>query len=57
MMVGRQPSRCQWAARQLASVLLPLPPFIVATVMIELVTCVSLTALPIADATISVTKI
>ena len=38
MMVGRRPLRCQWTARQLATVLLPLPPFMVATVMIELVT-------------------
>ena len=38
MMVGRRPSSCQWTARQLATVLLPLPPFMVATVMIELVT-------------------
>src|SRR3989304_3465036 len=34
IMVGRRPVRCQWTARQLASVLLPLPPFIVATVII-----------------------
>jgi len=39
MMVGLRPRRCQWTARQLASVLLPLPPFIVATVIIGLVTC------------------
>src|SRR5262249_30020430 len=32
--VGRRPRKCQCTARQLASVLLPLPPFIVATVMI-----------------------
>ena len=32
--VGRRPRKCQCAARQLASVLLPLPPFMVATVMI-----------------------
>jgi hypothetical protein len=38
MMVQRRPWRCQWTARQLATVLLPLPPFMVATVMIELVT-------------------
>ena len=30
---------CQYTARQLATVLLPLPPFMVATVMIEPVTC------------------
>ena len=34
----RRPCRCQCTARQLASVLLPLPPFIVAMVMIEVVT-------------------
>ncbi len=34
MIVGARPVRCQWTARQLASVLLPLPPFIVATVII-----------------------
>src|SRR5215210_3867198 len=41
MMVGRRPIKCQCTARQLASVLLPLPPFMVAIVMIELVTLVS----------------
>ena len=35
MMVGRRPQSCQYTARQLATVLLPLPPFIVATVIIE----------------------
>jgi hypothetical protein len=35
MMAARRPLSCQWTARQLASVLLPLPPFMVATVMIE----------------------
>src|SRR5215475_11858845 len=34
MIVGARPVRCQCTARQLASVLLPLPPFIVATVII-----------------------
>ena len=38
MMVQRQAWRCQWTTGQLATVLLPLPPFMVATVMIELVT-------------------
>src|SRR5262249_7508868 len=38
MMVGWWPPRCQYTPRQLASVLFPLPPFMVATVMIELVT-------------------
>ena len=38
MMVARRPWSCQWTARQLATVLLPLPPFMVATVMIEFVT-------------------
>ena len=37
MIVGWRPSRCQCTARQLASVLLPLPPFMVATVMIVLI--------------------
>src|SRR6476619_62555 len=36
MMVGWRPARCQCTARQLASVLFPLPSFMVATVMIEL---------------------
>jgi hypothetical protein len=34
MMVDGRPHKCQCTARQLAKVLLPLPPFIVATVMI-----------------------
>src|SRR5262249_3101551 len=38
MMVGWWPPRCQYTPRQLARVLFPLPPFMVATVMIELVT-------------------
>ena len=35
MMAARQPFSCQWTASQLASVLLPLPPFMVATVMMS----------------------
>jgi hypothetical protein len=35
MIAELRPLICQCAARQLASVLLPLPPFMVATVMIE----------------------
>ena len=37
MIVEGRPQRCQWTARQLAKVLLPLPPFIVATVIICLI--------------------
>ena len=36
-MVEGRPHKCQCTARQLASVLLPLPPFMVATVMICLI--------------------
>ncbi len=36
--VGCRPRKCQCTARQLATVLLPLPPFMVATVMIVLTT-------------------
>src|SRR5262245_53133001 len=44
MTAGLRPVSCQWIARQLATVLLPLPPFIVATVMICLMVSLPLEA-------------